>query len=115
MNRWRWLLHGTTDVKVGDKIISFKAPFKRISIYDAIKEYTGFDVSEMNEEQLFEVCKQLHIDVDKSMGKGKLIDAIFGEKSEGNFIQPTFIIDYPVEMSPLDKKASQQSRIGRKI
>ncbi|SFP82522.1 lysine--tRNA ligase [Parafilimonas terrae] len=97
-------LHGTTEVKVGDNIISFKAPFKRISIYDAIKEYTGFDVSEMNEEQLYEVCKQLHLEVDKSMGKGKLVDTIFGEKAEGNFIQPTFIIDYPVEMSPLTKK-----------
>ena len=97
-------LHGTTEVKVGDNIISFKAPFKRISIYDAIKEYTSFDVSEMNEEQLFEVCKQLHLDVDKTMGKGKLIDTIFGEKAEDNFIQPTFIIDYPVEMSPLTKK-----------
>lgn len=97
-------LHGTTEVQVGGNIISFKAPFKRISIYDAIKEYTGFDVSEMNEEQLYEVCKQLHLEVDKSMGKGKLIDTIFGEKAEGNFIQPTFIIDYPVEMSPLTKK-----------
>lgn len=97
-------LHGTTDVTVGDNIISFKAPFKRISIYDAIKEHTGFDVSEMNEEQLYDVCKQLHLEVDKSMGKGKLTDTIFGEKAEGNFIQPTFIIDYPVEMSPLTKK-----------
>ncbi|MGN6354248.1 MAG: lysine--tRNA ligase [Parafilimonas sp.] len=97
-------LHGTTEVQVGDNIINFKAPFKRISIYDAIKEYTGFDVSEMNEEQLYEVCRQLHLEVDKSMGKGKLIDTIFGEKAEANFIQPTFIIDYPVEMSPLTKK-----------
>lgn len=98
------VLHGTTDVKVGDTTISFKTPFKRISIYDAIKEYTGFDVSEMDEEKLFEVCKHLHIEVDNTMGKGKLIDTIFGEKAEDNFIQPTFIIDYPVEMSPLTKK-----------
>jgi lysyl-tRNA synthetase class 2 len=97
-------LHGTTDVKVGDKTISFKTPFKRISIYDAIKEHTGYDVSEMNEEQLFVVCKQLHLEVDASMGKGKLIDTIFSEKAEDHFIQPTFIIDYPVEMSPLTKK-----------
>ncbi|MFT4156024.1 lysine--tRNA ligase [Parafilimonas sp.] len=97
-------LHGTTEVKVGDNIISFKAPFKRISIYDAIQEYSGFDVSEMNEEQLYEVCSQLHIEADKTMGKGKLIDEIFGATAEGNFIQPTFIIDYPVEMSPLTKK-----------
>ena len=97
-------LHGTTDVPLGDKIISFKAPFKRVAIYDAIKEITGFDVSEMNEEQLVDVCKQLHIETDKSMGKGKLIDEIFGGKCEGNFVQPTFIIDYPVELSPLTKK-----------
>ena len=94
----------TTEVTVGDKTISFKAPFKRISIYDAIQEHTGFDVSRMNEEQLRSVCKQLHIQVDNTMGKGKLIDAIFGEKCEKHYIQPTFIIDYPVEMSPLTKK-----------
>jgi lysyl-tRNA synthetase class 2 len=94
----------TTEVMVGDKTISFKAPFKRISIYDAIQEHTGFDVSRMNEEQLRSVCKQLHIQVDNTMGKGKLIDAIFGEKCEKHYIQPTFIIDYPVEMSPLTKK-----------
>jgi lysyl-tRNA synthetase class 2 len=94
----------TTEVTVGDKTISFKAPFKRISIYDAIHEHTGFDVSRMNEEQLRSVCKQLHIQVDNTMGKGKLIDAIFGEKCEKHYIQPTFIIDYPVEMSPLTKK-----------
>ena len=94
----------TTDVTVGDKTISFKAPFKRVSIYDAIQEHTGFDVSRMNEEQLRSVCKQLHIQVDNTMGKGKLIDAIFGEKCEKHYIQPTFITDYPVEMSPLTKK-----------
>jgi lysyl-tRNA synthetase class 2 len=97
-------LHGTTDVQVDSEVISFKTPFKRITIYDAIKENTGFDVSEMDEEKLFEVCRQLHLEVDKSMGKGKLIDTIFSEKAEANFIQPTFIIDYPVEMSPLTKK-----------
>jgi len=94
----------TTDVTVGDKTISFKAPFKRISIYDAIREHTGFDVSRMNEEQLRSVCKQLHIQVDNTMGKGKLIDEIFGGKCEHHYVQPTFIIDYPVEMSPLTKK-----------
>lgn len=97
-------LHGTTEVKVGDKIINFKAPFKRISIFDAIKEHTGFDVSTMNENELREVCKKLHIDIDPTMGSGKLIDEIFGEKCESNYVQPTFIIDYPVEMSPLTKK-----------
>ncbi len=97
-------LHGTTDVPFGDKTINFKAPFKRVAIYDAIKEHTGFDVSEMDEAQLLDVCKKLHIETDASMGKGKLIDEIFGNKCEGNFIQPTFIIDYPVELSPLTKK-----------
>jgi len=95
---------GTTDVQVGDKIISFKAPFQRISIYDAIKEHTGFDVSRMNEDQLRSVCKQLGIHTDNKMGKGKLIDQIFGEKCEHHYVQPVFIIDYPVEMSPLTKK-----------
>lgn len=97
-------LHGTTEVKLGDKIINFQAPFKRVTMYDAIKEHTGIDISEMNEEQLRDVCKKLNIETDASMGKGKLIDAIFGEKCEGNYIQPTFIIDYPIEMSPLCKK-----------
>jgi lysyl-tRNA synthetase class 2 len=95
---------GSTDLKVGDKTISFKAPFKRIAIYDAIKEHTGFDVSRMNEGQLRSICKQLHISADEKMGKGKLIDEIFGGKCEHHYIQPTFIIDYPVEMSPLTKK-----------
>ncbi|XZF15252.1 lysine--tRNA ligase [Chitinophagaceae bacterium MMS25-I14] len=96
--------NGTTDVEIDGKTISFKAPYARVSIYDAIKEHTGFDVSEMNEDQLRDVCKQLHLQADASMGKGKLIDTIFGEKCEGNYIQPTFIIDYPIEMSPLTKK-----------
>jgi lysyl-tRNA synthetase class 2 len=91
-------------VQLGDKIINYKAPFKRISIFDAIKDNTGIDISEMDEAQLREVCKQLHIEVAPSMGKGKLIDEIFGATSEHTFIQPTFIIDYPVEMSPLTKK-----------
>jgi lysyl-tRNA synthetase class 2 len=97
-------LHGTTELPVGDKTINFAAPFKRISIFDAIKEHTGIDVSGMNEEELKATCKKLHIEVSDSMGKGKLIDAIFGEKCEANYIQPTFITDYPVEMSPLTKK-----------
>lgn len=95
---------GTTDLQVGDKTISFKAPFKRISIFDAIKEHTGIDVSEMDEEALRTVCKQLHIHTEQSMGKGKLIDEIFSEICEKSYVQPTFIIDYPVEMSPLTKK-----------
>jgi lysyl-tRNA synthetase, class II len=97
-------LHGTTIVTVGDKQIDFKAPFKRVPIYDAIKDHTGIDVTEMDEEGLRNACKQLGIHVEASMGKGKLIDEIFGSKCEGNYTQPTFIIDYPVEMSPLTKK-----------
>lgn len=97
-------VNGSTDVLLGQNTLSFKAPFKRISIYDAIKEHTGYDISEMDEAGLKEVCNKLHIPVTPSMGKGKLIDAIFGEKCEANYIQPTFIIDYPVEMSPLTKK-----------
>jgi len=97
-------LHGTTKVKLGDKEIDFKRPFKRVTMYDAIKEHTGIDISGMDEEQLRGVCKDLDIEVDPTMGKGKLIDEIFGEKCEGNYIQPTFIIDYPKEMSPLCKK-----------
>lgn len=97
-------LHGTTEVKIGDKTVNFKAPFKRITIFDAIKENTGIDISEMDEAGLREVCKQLNIHADPNFGKGKLIDEIFGATSEGTYIQPTFIMDYPVEMSPLTKK-----------
>ncbi|MCD7936029.1 MAG: DUF4332 domain-containing protein, partial [Tannerellaceae bacterium] len=82
----------------------FKAPYKRITMIDAIRENTGIDISGMNEDQLREVCVQLGIEQDETMGKGKLIDTIFGDKYEDNYIQPTFITDYPVEMSPLTKK-----------
>lgn len=97
-------LHGTTKVQVGENVIDFKRPFKRISMLDSIKEHTGIDISGMDENQLREVCKKLDIEVEPSMGKGKLIDEIFGEKCEGSYIQPTFITDYPKEMSPLCKK-----------
>ncbi len=97
-------LHGTTKLTVGEHEIDFKAPFRRLSILGAIEEYTGIDVSEMDNEQLRASCKKLGIETDDSMGKGKLIDEIFGEKCEPNFIQPTFITDYPVEMSPLCKR-----------
>ncbi len=97
-------VNGTSTVTNGGNEISLKAPFKRISMLDSIKEHTGFDVSEMDEKGLKEVCAQLDIPTDDSMGKGKLIDEIFGEKCEANYIQPTFITDYPVEMSPLCKK-----------
>ena len=95
---------GTTEVKIGEKTVSFKSPFKRITMLDSIKEHTGVDISKMNEPEIREVCTNLGVEVDESMGKGKLIDEIFGEKCEGNYIQPTFITDYPVEMSPLCKK-----------
>ena len=97
-------LHGTTEVTVGDKTINFKAPFKRITMFDAIKEHTGIDISNMNEDELRKTCKELCVEVDDTMGKGKLVDEIFGEKCEGNYIQPTFITDYPIEMSPLCKR-----------
>ena len=95
---------GTTEVKIGEKTVSFKSPFKRITMLDSIKEHTGVDISKMNEPEIREVCSNLGLEVDESMGKGKLIDEIFGEKCESNYIQPTFITDYPVEMSPLCKK-----------
>ncbi len=99
----------TTLVKSGEKEIDFKAPYKRISIYDAISESTGTDVSVLDEEGLRALCRKLHIPADDSMGKGKLIDELFGATSEHRFIQPTFIIDYPVEMSPLTKKHRSKS------
>ena len=97
-------LHGTTEVKVGENIINFQRPWKRYTMYEAIEHFTGIDISEMNEEIMSETAKKLGVKVDKSMGRGKLIDEIFGEKCEGELIQPTFITDYPVEMSPLAKK-----------
>jgi lysyl-tRNA synthetase class 2 len=97
-------LHGKTELTVGDTTINFKAPFRRITIMEAIQENTGIDISAMDEAGLRAVCKQLNIDVPPTIGKGKLIDEIFGATSESKYIQPTFIIDYPVEMSPLTKK-----------
>lgn len=97
-------VNGTTEVKVGDRTISFKAPFRRVTMIDAIKENTGFDITGMGEDELRKTAASLGIEVDESMGKGKLIDEIFGETSEGKYIQPTFIIDYPIEMSPLTKR-----------
>lgn len=97
-------VNGDTTVLIDGKEIDFKAPYPRISMYDAIKQHTKFDISEMNEEELRDVCRQLNIHVDNTMGKGKLVDEIFSEACEHHFIRPTFIIDYPVEMSPLTKK-----------
>lgn len=97
-------VNGTTEVKVNDQIISFKAPFKRVTMLDSIKEHTGYDLNGMNEDEIREVCQKLNMEIDETMGKGKLIDEIFGEFCEGKYIQPTFITDYPIEMSPLTKR-----------
>jgi lysyl-tRNA synthetase class 2 len=97
-------LHGEAIVTVGEKTIDFEKPFKRVTMFDAIKDHTGFDIAGMDEKQLREVCRKLGIETNETMGKGKLIDEIFGEKCEHHYIQPTFIMDYPVEMSPLCKK-----------
>ena len=97
-------LHGTTKIQVGENLIDFKRPWKRYTMYESIEAYTGIDISEFDEEQLKKTAKELNIEIDDTMGKGKLIDEIFGETVEGNLIQPTFITDYPIEMSPLAKK-----------
>lgn len=96
-------VNGTTETEFGEHTIDFKAPYERISMTDAIKKYTGYDISGKSENELREAAKEMGVDVDETMGKGKLIDEIFGEKCERNFIQPTFITDYPKEMSPLTK------------
>ena len=95
--------NGETKVKVGNNVIDFKAPYQRLSIYEAIKKFTGIDISEMEESMIRKTAKNLNVEIDDTMGKGKIIDCIFGDKCEPNFIQPTFIIDYPKEMSPLTK------------
>jgi lysyl-tRNA synthetase, class II len=96
-------VNGTTDATFGEHKVSFKAPYARVTMTAAIKQFTGFDIAGKSEAELFEAAKSMHIDVNETMGKGKLIDEIFGAKCEGNFIQPTFITDYPKEMSPLCK------------
>ncbi|MGB3605892.1 MAG: lysine--tRNA ligase [Psychroserpens sp.] len=97
-------VNGTTEATFGDHKIDFKAPYARVTMADSIKHFTGFDINGKSEEEIFQAARDLGIDVDKTMGKGKLIDEIFGEKCEGNYIQPTFITDYPKEMSPLCKE-----------
>ncbi len=97
-------LHEQTEVKVGENVINFQAPFTKLSIVEAIEKYTGVNIENYDETQLRQICREWHIGVDETMGAGKLIDEIFGAKVEANLIQPTFIIDYPVEMSPLTKK-----------
>ena len=106
---------GTTKVRVGDREIDFKAPFKRITMLDAIQEHTGIDISQMGEDELRATCKKLGIEVDESMGVGKMIDEIFGEKCEGSYIQPTFITDYPKEMSPLTKEHRSNPRLTERF
>ena len=96
-------VNGCTETEIDGKTISFKAPYRRLPILEAIKEFTGYDLEGKSEDEIREVCKKLNMEIDDTMGKGKLIDEIFGEFCEGNFIQPTFITDYPVEMSPLTK------------
>jgi len=97
-------LHGTTEVQVGENVINFQRPWKRFTMYEAIEHFTGVDISKLDEKEMVDTAKKLGVEVNKSMGRGKLIDEIFGEKCEGQLIQPTFITDYPVEMSPLAKK-----------
>jgi len=97
-------LHGTTEVKVGEHVINFQRPWKRFTMFEAIEHFTGIDISKMSEAELKETAQKLNVPIDETMGKGKLIDEIFGEKCEAKLIQPTFITDYPVEMSPLAKK-----------
>jgi lysyl-tRNA synthetase class 2 len=97
-------IHGTTEVQVGENIINFQRPWKRFTMFEAIEHFTGVDISGMSEDEIRATVKKLGVPVDETMGKGKLIDEIFGEKCEPNLIQPTFITDYPVEMSPLAKK-----------
>ena len=97
-------IHGTTEVQVGENIINFQRPWKRFTMFEAIEHYTGIDISKMNEDELRRTAKQLEVPIDDTMGKGKLIDEIFGEQCEAKLIQPTFITDYPIEMSPLAKK-----------
>jgi lysyl-tRNA synthetase class 2 len=96
-------LHGKTEIQVGDNLINFQRPWKRYTMYEAIEHFTGIDISKMDEATMAKTARKLGVEVDKSMGRGKLIDEIFGEKCEGQLIQPTFITDYPVEMSPLAK------------
>jgi len=97
-------LHGKTEVQVGDKLIDFQRPWKRFTMFEVIQHYTGIDIDGKSEDELVAIAKQLQVPIDKTMAKGKIIDQIFGEKCEPFLIQPTFITDYPVEMSPLAKK-----------
>ena len=108
-------INGTTRTVIGENEVDFKRPYRRVRMADAIKEYTGYDIEQMTEEELYDACVKMGIEVDKTMGKGKLIDEIFGEKCEGHYIQPTFIYDYPKEMSPLTKKHRSKSGLTERF
>ena len=108
-------VNGTTDVQVGENTISFKAPFKRVTMLDSIKEFTGYDLTGKTEDEIREICLKLNMEIDDTMGKGKLIDEIFGEFCEGNYIQPTFITDYPIEMSPLTKRHRNNPELTERL
>ncbi len=108
-------VNGTSESVFGEHTINWKAPYPRVSMTEAILKYTGFDITGKSEQELFDFAKSIGIEVDETMGKGKLIDEIFGEKCEGNFIQPTFITDYPVEMSPLTKKHRSQEGLTERF
>ncbi|MEM9822563.1 MAG: amino acid--tRNA ligase-related protein, partial [Bacteroidota bacterium] len=106
---------GDTKIQVGENLIDFKRPWKRYTMYEAIEHFTGVDISKMDEAQLRQAAKELHVPVDETMGKGKLIDEIFGEKCEAQLIQPTFITNYPVEMSPLAKKHRTEEGLAERF
>ncbi len=106
---------GTTDVQHGEKVLNFNPPFKRVTMTQSIIDFTGFDITGKNEKEIFEFCKSIGLEVNESMGKGKLIDEIFGAKCEKNYIQPTFITDYPVEMSPLCKRHRENPELTERF
>ena len=108
-------IHNKTEIQFDSKTIDFKAPYDRLSIIDAIKKFTGYDISNMNESELRSICNEMSIEVDDSMGEGKLIDAIFGDKCEKNFVNPTFITDYPKSMSPLTKEHRSNSKLTERF
>ncbi len=108
-------VNGTTELEIDGKAVSFKAPFRRLTMTDAIREKTGYDITGQSEEQLREACKQLNVEIDETMGKGKLIDAIFGQYCEGDLVQPTFICDYPIEMSPLCKRHRENKELTERF
>ena len=108
-------VHGATRVRFGNKEIDFKAPYKRVTMTDAIREHTGVNIAGMQEEALREVCRQLHVEQDGTMGKGKLVDAIFGACCEPHYVQPTFITDYPIEMSPLTKRHRENPELTERF